>query len=310
MTESVIALKNVDMYYDKYHALKNISFDVISGQIYSYLGPNGSGKSTTIKIILGLLKPSSGSIKILGEDPYLDTKKSLELRRQIGSMLEWDGLYLNLTGLENIIYWAEIYGLKKEKALKRAIDVFRKVKLLDWANTSVSKYSHGMKKRLSFARAIVNDPDILVLDEPTSGINPESRMIIRKLMKNFVEHGKTIFFSSHDLEEVQKVSSSSFLLNNGKIIFKGSLEEFRKSFSFSKVFVLMKNHDEAMALSKKLNISTKWLQIKGPIISFILKEGFDSNLAGENIISSWTEEPSLEDVYMNAISFSNEVEYE
>ncbi len=302
MTESIISLKGVDMYYGSYHVLKNISFDVEKGQIYSYLGPNGSGKSTTIKIILGLLKPSSGSVLIMGEDPYLDTEKSLKVRRHVGSMLEWDGLYLNLTGLENIVYWAEIYGLKRKKALKSAIKVIKQVQLIDWADTTISKYSHGMKKRLSFARAIVNDPDILVLDEPTSGIDPESRLVIRKLMKNFIKNGKTVFFSSHDLEEVQKISLSSSLLKNGKIIFKGSLEEFRKAYGYSEVFIQMKNHEEVVLFEKKLGNMVRLIKVKGPVVSFILKEGLEVDLTDENIISSWTQKPSLEDVYMNAIA--------
>ena len=168
------------------------------------MDPTDSGKTTTIKIILGLLKPSSGSVEVLGVDPYLDNTESLSVRSHIGSMLEGDGLYLNLTGMENLVYWAELYGLNNQKAHENAVDVIKKVKLFKWADTEVSKYSHGMKKRLSFARALINDPDILVLDEPTSGVDPESRILIRNLMKNLVESGKTIFFSSHDLEEVQK----------------------------------------------------------------------------------------------------------
>ena len=306
MTQCIIDLKGVDMYYDKYQALKNISFDVGKGQICSYLGPNGSGKSTTIKIILGLLKPSSGSVEILGENPYPDNNRSLRVRSHIGSMVEWDGLYLKLTGLENIMYWAELYGLEKGEALIRANEVVKNVQLIDWADTVVSRYSHGMKKRLAFARAIVNHPDILVLDEPTSGINPESKILIRKLMKNFVKNRKTIFFSSNDLEEVQKISTSSILLNKGKIIFKGSLKEFKKTFGFTKVFVEMKNDKAALKLGKKLNKRIKWMQIKGPILSFILKEGAEYDLTNENIISTWTEGPSLEDVYVHAISADNE----
>ena len=119
-------------------------------------------------------------------------------------MLERDGLYLNLTGMENLVYWAELYGLNNQKAHKNAVDVIKKVKLFKWADTEVSKYSHGMKKRLSFARAIINDPDILVLDEPTSGVDPESRILIRDLMMNLVENGKTVFFHHMTLKKSKK----------------------------------------------------------------------------------------------------------
>ncbi len=147
--------------------------------------------------------------------------------------------------MENVVYWAEIYGQNKLEARENAVDAIQKVKLFDWADTLVSKYSHGMKKRLSFARAIINDPDILVLDEPTSGIDPESRILIRDLMRNFVKKGKTIFFSSHDLEEVQKISSILSVLNNGKIIFNGTLEEFINTFGHTVVFCHMNSPENA-----------------------------------------------------------------
>ena len=285
---SVITLNGVDKYYNDYHALKNISLDVKKGQIYSYFGPNGSGKTTTIKIILGLLKPSSGSVELLGVDPYLDNTESLRVRRRIGSMLEWDGLYLNLTGMENLVYWAELYGLNNQKAHENAVDVIKKVKLFKWADTEVSKYSHGMKKRLSFARAIINDPDILVLDEPTSGVDPESRILIRNLMKNLVESGKTIFFSSHDLEEVQKISSILSVLNNGEIIFNGTLEEFIDNFGHTVVFCHMNSPENAEIKARRIQKFCINLKINGSVLSFIPREYYEPNLKDQNIISSWT----------------------
>ena len=306
MKDNIISLNGVNKYYDSYHALKNISLNVKDGQIYSYLGPNGSGKTTTIKIILGLLKPSSGSIEILGEDPYLDSIRSLNVREHIGSMLEWDGLYLNLTGLENVIYWAEIYGQDKFETRENASDAIQKVKLSDWADTVVSKYSHGMKKRLSFARAIINDPDILVLDEPTSGIDLESRILIRDLMRNFIKKGKTVFFSSHDLEEVQKISSSLSILNKGKIIFNGSLEELIKIFGQIEIYIQLKTPEDATSLIKNFENNITNIKINGSILSFIPNEDYKPDLENENIISSWTSESSLEDAYLNAISSTKE----
>jgi len=286
--------------------LKNISLNIKKGQIYCYLGPNGSGKTTTIKIILGLLKTSSGSVEVLGEDPYIDNVKSLDVKRCIGSMLEWDGLYLNLTGLENVIYWAELYGQDKFDARENAVDAIQKVKLLDWANTLVSKYSHGMKKRLSFVRAIINDPDILVLDEPTSGIDLESRILIRDALRNFVKRGKTVFFSSHDLEEVKKVSSSLSILNKGKIIFNGSLDELIKTFGQNEVYIQMKNPDDAFSMIKKFENNVTSLKINGPIISFIPNPGYTPDLESKKIISSWNMEASIENAYINAISSSGD----
>ena len=307
---SVITLNCVDMYYSDYHALKNISLDVKRGQIYSFLGPNGSGKTTTIKLILGLLKPSSGSVEVLGVDPYLDNTESLSVRSHIGSMLEGDGLYSNLTGMENLVYWAELYGLNNQKAHKNAVDVIKKVKLFKWADTEVSKYSHGMKKRLSFARALINDPDILVLDEPTSGVDPESRILIRNLMKNLVESGKTIFFSSHDLEEVQKHSPILSVLNNGDIIFTGTLEEFIHTFGSRVVFCHMNSPENANIKARRIQKFCTNIRINGSVLSFTPREYYEPNLKDQNIISSWTVENSLEEAYPNAISSNGRVDHE
>ena len=302
MVGSVIRLDGVCKDYNNYNALKNISIDLKKGQIYSCLGPNGSGKTTIIKIILGLFKPSSGSVEILGVDPYLDSTESLNVRRNIGSMLEFDGLYPNLTGIENLVYSARLYGLNNQKAHDNAVDMIKKVKLFKWADTNVSKYSHGMKKRLSFARAMINDPTILVLDEPTSGIDPESRILIRNLMKILSENGKTIFFSSHDLEEVQKISSILSIMYNGKIVFKGTLKEQIHNFGYKVYFCHMNSPENAKIKARRIQKFCKNVKINGSTISFIPRDYYKPNLRDKNIISSWTVENIFEEAYMNVIS--------
>lgn len=168
----------------------------LKGQIFGYLGPNGSGKTTTIKLLLGLIKPSSGSLTVLGEDPYVDDARAMDTRRNIGSMLEFDGLYEQLTGLQNLVYWAELYGLEDQNAITQAKEMIDSMKLSEWAVTKVAKYSFGMRKRLALARAMVCDPDILILDEPTVGVDPESRFLIRNMIKDLAAQGKTIFLFS------------------------------------------------------------------------------------------------------------------
>lgn len=304
MCDNQISLKNIVKYYEDYPALDGISLKIKEGEICSYLGPNGSGKTTTIKIVLGLMKPSSGTVKLLGADPYSDSVETLKVRNRIGAMLDYDGLYLNLTGLENTIYWAELQGLNKVKAQDNAVEAIEKVNLLEWASTTVNKYSHGMKKRLAFARALVNNPDILVLDEPTSGVDPESRIIIRELMNNLIKEGKTIFFSSHDLEEVQKLSPTLAILNNGKLIFRGTLEEFRHEFGQSEIFIQMKNIKEANIFGRELQKSGFKIKINGPVISYVQKNGKQQILNNKNIVSFWTAKSNLETAYLNALSLS------
>jgi ABC-2 type transport system ATP-binding protein len=151
---SEIEIKNVNKIYGDFHALNNLSLNVKKGQIFAYLGPNGAGKTTTIKLLLGLIKPSSGEVKILNKNLYNDDEESIEKKQKIGVILDSSVLYLNLTGLQNLVYWAELYGLNTKKANEIANEVIDALKLHDWKDSKVSEYSHGMKKRLSFARSI------------------------------------------------------------------------------------------------------------------------------------------------------------
>ncbi|MDR2830746.1 MAG: ABC transporter ATP-binding protein [Methanobrevibacter sp.] len=134
MTDEIISLENLNKYYGDFHVLKDVFLTVKKGEIHGYLGPNGAGKTSTIKLILGLLEPSSGEVKVLGENLYEDNKKSINVRSHIGCMLEHDDLDLNSTGLENLIYWAELYGLKKKQAQRISNDMIEKLGLSDWKN--------------------------------------------------------------------------------------------------------------------------------------------------------------------------------
>lgn len=302
-----MSIDNVDKYYNDFPALDSVSFDVKEGEIFGYLGPNGSGKTVTIKLLLGLIKPSSGNVKILNINPYNDTVDSLKVRGNVGALLEWDGLRMNLTGMENVIYWAELYGLNKDEAKKRVKEVIESVKLSDRADTIVSNYSNGMKKRIGFARALVANPDILILDEPTAGVDPESRILIRKIIMDLAKKGKTIFFSSHDLEEVQKIASTIALIKKGKIIFKGSLKEMIIVFGKPRIFIQMQTPEIANTTAKKITEWAEDIKIEGSIISFTPKKGQEYDLDEINYVSSWTTDSSLEEAYLKAMSTIEEV---
>ncbi|MCE7697317.1 MAG: ABC transporter ATP-binding protein [Methanobacterium paludis] len=301
MVEVVLNLDNIHKFYGDFEALRGISFEIEEGQIFGYLGPNGSGKTTTIKLLLGLIKPSSGNIHILGEDPYPDTIGAKNVRQRIGSMLEFNGLYENLTGLENIVFWANLYGIEGKIALERAKNVIEMVKLTEWNDTHVSKYSYGMNKRLALARALVSDPDILILDEPTAGVDPESRYLIRNMMKKLADQGKTIFFSSHDLEEVQKVCSHVALLKKGKLISQGALNKVLSEFGKSRTFARLKFPADAEYLAKKIQNIAYDIKVEGPLVSFFPEEDFDITTITGKVLDTWKVNSSLEEVYLNSV---------
>jgi len=301
----ILELKNVHRLYGDYEALRGISLEVRNGQIFGYLGPNGSGKTTTIKLILGLIKPHSGDVSVLGGDPYIDDYKAMDTRRHIGSVLEFDGLYTQLTGLQNLVFWAELYGIEGQNAIKRAKHMIDLVKLFEWADVRVAEYSFGMRKRLNLARALVNDPDILILDEPTVGVDPESRYLIRNIIKDSAAEGKTIFFSSHDLEEVQKICSHIAILKNGELIFNGTLKDVITQLGKSKLFIRLESPDDADFLTKKLRDIGYDVKMEGSVVSFYPKKGFEiSNLTKRRLLDTWEVNSSLEEVYLNLVADS------
>ncbi|MCX6013246.1 MAG: ABC transporter ATP-binding protein [Chloroflexi bacterium] len=201
--------------------LNNVSFNVEPGDIFGYLGPNGAGKTSTIRVILGLFKPNSGNISILG-----DSISSPRIRQSIGFVLENDGLYDNLTAFENLSFYCRLYHLYHNA--KKIEDMIELVELSERAHDRVGTFSKGMRQKLALARAMVHDPELLILDEPTSGVDPTGQIEVRNIILNMAhQRGKTIFLSSHNLDEVQRVCSNIALIDKGEIKIQGSLNELR-----------------------------------------------------------------------------------
>ncbi|MDR3291329.1 MAG: ABC transporter ATP-binding protein [Methanobrevibacter sp.] len=228
-----IELKNVNKSYNNNNkVLDDISFIISENSITGYLDANGSGKSTTIKLLLGLIKADEGEVTINGINLYQDSDSSLSIRESIGCMLEYDTLYHDITAKENIKYWGQLYGLNEVESKLKADRLLDKMKL---KNILVSEYSNGMKKRLSFAKSIIHDPKIIILDEPTSGVDFESKIIIREIITELHEKGSTIFLSSHDLEEVHKICTDIIIIDQGKIQLQGRLEDVMRDKEYNTI---------------------------------------------------------------------------
>lgn len=214
-----IQLSGVKKSFGKREALKGVDLSVEEGDIFGYLGQNGAGKTTTIRILLDLIRPSSGSISVMGERADRDS-----IRRRIGFVLDADGLYNAMTAEENLAFYAKLYGV--EDPAPRIAARLADVGLADRAGDRVGGFSKGMRQRLALARALVHDPDVLILDEPMSGIDPTGQIELRNILLD-VGHrgGKTIFFSSHDLDEVQRICNRIALIDHGEIRLQGSLAD-------------------------------------------------------------------------------------
>lgn len=223
--KKTIVMENVSKTIKRKKLLSNVSFEVAGGEITGFIGPNGAGKTTTIKILTGLIRPSSGAAYVNGKD----ISKSLEGLKDMGAMVEYPIFYPYLTGEENLRVLGMIDNLEKRKREERIKEVIELVNLKGREKDKIKEYSLGMKQRLGIAQALLKDPEILILDEPTNGLDPigmkELRDIIVKINK---EYKKTIFISSHLLDELQQICDNFIIINNGEILFEGTKQSLLK----------------------------------------------------------------------------------
>ena len=294
-----ISIKNVKKTLGNQEILKGISFNVEMGDIFGYLGPNGAGKTTTIRILLGLFQADFGKLEILGQDIKLN-----ETRKKIGFVLEADGLYDNMTAEENMEYYARIYGLFK--ANKRIYELLDMVELGNRAKDRVNTYSKGMRQRLALARAMVHDPEVLVLDEPTSGVDPSGQIEIRQIMIDMAhKKNKTIFLSSHNLDEVQRICNRIALIDRGEIKLYGELESLRQGMSKRMVIIETAQFIPESLLSELKRLSHLGLQeMKGNSLIFSPEQGTEVSdiisiltSRGVKIQEASRKEASLEEMY-------------
>jgi ABC-type multidrug transport system ATPase subunit len=218
----VIETQDLNFYFGKQSVVKSLSLRVPEGSIFGFLGPNGAGKTTTIKLLLNLLKVQEGSIRIFGQELQGNRLKILS---QIGSLIEQPAIYTHLTGKENLINRARLLQVNAS----RADDMLKLVHLNDAAHKKAGNYSLGMKQRLGIALAMLADPKLLILDEPTNGLDPNGIIEIRELLMKLVkEQGKTVFVSSHLLAEIERMATHVGIINHGAMLFQGSVKDLEE----------------------------------------------------------------------------------
>jgi len=203
-------------------ALDGVDLRVPRGSVFGLFGPNGSGKTTLISILVGLLLPTSGTAKVLGLDAV---RQSLEVRRKVGLLPEGFGFYEYMTALENLVFFGMLDGLPEAEARARAREALELVGLSERADTKVSAFSRGMVQRLGIAQALLKDPELLILDEPTVGLDPEGVAQFRLLVMDLARRGKTLMLSTHLLQEVGSVCTHAAIIRKGRILAQGSLDE-------------------------------------------------------------------------------------
>jgi ABC-2 type transport system ATP-binding protein len=247
--KNIIEISSLTKRFKEVLAVDDLSFTVQRGDVFGFLGPNGAGKSTTIRMILSLITPTAGEIKIFNKTLAGNRK---EILSNVGAIVEKPDFYLYLPAIKNLEILAKISG--KEVSSKRILELLELVGLNDRANSKVKTYSHGMKQRLGIAQALLHDPELIVLDEPTTGLDPQGMKEIRDLIIRLSkdEH-KTIFLSSHILSEIEQVANRMIIINKGKKIVEGEVSQLLNSGKL-KITIEVENIESA----KKVLENTSW----------------------------------------------------
>jgi len=218
----MIEVRNLTKRFGELVAIRDISFTAATGEILGFLGPNGAGKTTTMRVITGFMPATGGTVKVAGYDIFDD---SYEVRKRIGYLPELAYYYKFLTAEELLRFYARIFGIPRAEADRRIEQLLKLVELESARKRPIKTYSKGMQQRVGLAQALINDPDLLILDEPTSGLDPLGRMKVREIIQRLKNEGKTVFFSSHELGEVETVCDRVAIINQGELKVEGRVAD-------------------------------------------------------------------------------------
>ena len=263
--KTILKCKNINKSFGKKHILKDVSFSIDEGDILAFIGPNGSGKTTTIKLILGLQSIDEGLITINGFDNQKDFVKAIE---KVGSIVENPDVYMYLTGYQNLKLYSKYYSNIDDEYINKLVNM---VDLKDNINEKVSKYSLGMRQRLGIAKALLNKPNLLILDEPTNGLDPEGIKDLRNLLKMLSKKGIGILISSHNLAELENFCTKVCIIKEGKIIETNDLTNIKKE---EGKYLFRVNDTSKLDISKIYNVKKNSFNFNGneKDISLLIKK--------------------------------------
>lgn len=290
-------------------AVDGVSFDVFKCELFGFVGPNGAGKTTTVKVLCTLLTPTSGSVRVLGYDVVKEAEK---IRPRINVVFGGErGLYWRLSGRDNLRYFAYLYGVNHKEVKRRVDELLALVGLFERADDKVENYSRGMKQRLHIAKSLINDPEIIFMDEPTQGLDPEMAHNLRQLIKGMTKQGKTIFLTTHYMLEADELCDRVAVINEGKIVALDSPASLKKYTANQvvieiEVYGAIQSDLKEIEMIRGINLVTaetaeqkQLLKIhseSGAILPEIMKK-----LGRTKIIDVRIREPTLEDAYLKLV---------
>ena len=281
-------------------AVDQINLSIPSGMFYGLLGPNGAGKTTTIHMISSIMPPDTGRILVDGMDVY---EKSSKVKLKMGIVPQEIALYDELTALENLIFWGSLYGVSGKTAKHKAAELLHWVGLEDRKQDKIKTYSGGMKRRINIACALMHDPQLILMDEPTVGVDPQSRNKIYELLTELHHNKKTILYTTHYMEEAEKMCDRIGIIDKGKIIAEGSLQELRDHNSVEETIEINYSgeiQEDLSGYKNSFNNATHELIISGKNVKLILPDVVKKcSDAGIDIINIDIKSISLENIFLN-----------
>ncbi|GAB4184441.1 MAG: ATP-binding cassette domain-containing protein [Calditrichia bacterium] len=233
-----IIIDNITKRFDEKVAVDQLSLTVPSGVIYAVIGPNGAGKSTTLRMLLNILLPDEGRIEVLGTT---DVQKILN---KIGYLPEERGLYQKMKVIQLLQFMGELKGLSASDAKNRGFEWLKRLDIREWANKKVEELSKGMQQKVQFIGTIIHDPEIVILDEPFSGLDPVNMEILKELILEMKENNKTVLYSTHVMDQAEKLSDYICLINDGKVVLNGELQKIKQEYGKNKVVLELKNGEK------------------------------------------------------------------
>ncbi len=305
METDVIKVNNLSKHFGEIKAVNIIDFFVKQGEIFGFLGPNGAGKTTTIRMMTGVLRPTSGSIQIYGKEVW---KNQIMIKQILGNVPEEANVYMDLTGFQNLSFIGELYSIPKVERKERALNLLKKFELFERRESLAKKYSKGMKQRLLLCMALMSEPKILFLDEPTSGLDVQSSIIIKNLIKEYNKNGMTIFLTTHNMDVANEMCGRIAIINKGKIIrcdTPDNLRAIEKEYQAINLYLSEEINPSAFSEIEGIKNVSKIKDFYHIIVSNV-----DQAIAGVinitrernvKIIKINTPEPSLEEVFINVI---------
>ena len=306
-----IVIANLNKEFNGFKAVDNLSLTVKRGCFMGFLGPNGAGKTTTIKILTNLLSASGGSAELEGVDVTKDPKHALQ---HIGAVVETPEFYPYLTPMETLAYLGEIRGMSKSDILQRSDEVLDTVKMGEWKDKRIGKFSKGMKQRVAIAQAILHEPPIVILDEPTSGLDPRGMFEVREVLRELKKQDYTVFMSSHMLSEVQDTCDEVILINRGQMLRSGTMADLTASTDLRRLEVKTRSpvSEVKMRGISSLDCVQGILPASPNQFSISLKGGEEAQLRllpqlqnlGLEILSYKEEGVALENLYMSLVKES------